>query len=134
MRYLGIDFGTKHIGISISDESGTLAFPHATFSNDKELVANIVKLMKEKGVIGAVIGESKDFKGKDNPVMEKARAFAKTLEQELIKEDVEASVSFEPEFMTSVEARHIQGGNEKTHASASAIILQSFLDKRKNNS
>lgn len=128
MRYLGIDYGDKHIGISLSDENGVLAFPHATLSNSQNLVHEIKKLAEEKGVAGIVIGESKDFQGNDNHIMKKARKFAEELTSLVTME-----VIFEPEFMTSVEARHIQGGSEKTHASASAIILQSFLDKKKNN-
>jgi len=127
MRYLGVDYGEKHIGIAVSDETGTLAFPFTTFSNTKTLVEDIKKVVQEKQVVGIVIGESKDFQGKENPIMEKARAFAKVL-----GEVTSLPVFFEPEFMTSVEARRFQGGGEKTHASASALILKSFLE-RKNN-
>ena len=128
MRYLGIDYGEKHIGISVSDETGSMAFPHATFSNNKTLIEEIKKVVDEKKVGGIVIGESKDFQGKENPIMETARAFARTLGEAL-----SLPIFFEPEFMTSVEARHIQGGGDKTHASASALILKSFLDRKQNN-
>ncbi len=128
MRYLGIDYGDKHIGISISDETGAMAFPHAHLSNTKNLIDDIKKVVEEKQIGEIVIGESKDFKGNDNIIMEKARMFVRELEVA-----TNLPVHFEPEFMTSVEARHIQGGGEKTHSSASAIILQSFLDKKKNN-
>jgi len=127
MRYLGIDYGEKHIGIAVSDETGTLAFPFDTFSNSKTLIDDIKKVVEEKGVGGIVMGESKDFQGKENPIMEKARVFAKVL-----GEATGLPVFFEPEFMTSVEARRFQGGGEKTHSSASALILKSFLE-RKNN-
>ena len=128
MRYLGIDYGEKHIGIAVSDETGSLAFPFATFSNNKDLIVEIKKVVDEKDVRGIVIGESKDFQGKENPIMERARAFARALSDSL-----SLPVFFEPEFMTSVEARRFQGGGEKTHASASALILKSFLEKKKNN-
>lgn len=127
MRYLGIDFGSKHIGIAISDEQGTMAFPHASMSNTKNLAGDIAALAAEKGVGEIVIGESRDYQGNENPIMAKAHAFAKEL-----GEKSGLPIHFELEFMTSVEARHIQGSSEKTHSSASAIILQSFLDKRKN--
>ncbi len=133
MRYLGIDYGKKHIGISLSDESGTMAFPYAHLDNNSRfdhpaLIDEIKKICLEKKVGEVVMGESKDFQGKDNHIMEDARALAEKISKQLWLE-----VHFEPEFMTSVEARHIQGGGEKTHASAAAIILQSFLDRKKSN-
>jgi putative Holliday junction resolvase len=124
MKYLGIDYGTKHIGIAVSDDGGSMAFPGDKLSNNKNLVENIKKLVGDRKIEGVVMGESKDFAGNENAVMEGARAFARALETEL-----GLTVSFVPEFLTSVEARHIQGGSDKTHSSAAAIILQSFLDQ-----
>lgn len=124
MRYLGIDYGTKHVGIAVSNEDATMAFPHVTFSNDKKLIEKIREVVLEKKVVKIVIGESKNFSGKDNPLMEKVRQFGSRVEAEL-----GLPVIFEPEFLTSVEARHIQGDNDKNHASAAALILKSSLDK-----
>jgi len=126
MKYLGIDYGTKHIGLSVSSDDGTMAFPIEKVSNNKTFLENIKTLITEKKIMGVVMGESKDFSGKENEVMLGARAFARALEAE-----TGLTVSFEPEFLTSVEARHIQGGSDKTHSSAAAIILQSFLDRTK---
>lgn len=128
MRYLGIDYGDKHIGVAVSNENGDLAFPLEPLSNDVQLMGHISSLVKEKDIKEFVIGESKDFQGNENPIMKKAKEFAGKLEKESGK-----TVRFEPEFLTSVEARHIQGGSDKTHSSAAAIILQSFLDRKKNN-
>jgi putative Holliday junction resolvase len=125
MRHLGIDYGEKHIGIAVSNEDGTMAFPHATLSNGPELLGKIAEIVEQKEVKKIVIGESKNFQGKDNSIMERARAFASALEDK-----VSLPVHFEPEFMTSVEARHIQGGGEKTHASAASLILKSYFDRK----
>lgn len=127
MRYIGIDYGDKHIGIALSNEGATMAFPHASLSNGAGILDDIQAIIEEKKVGGIVIGESKDFKGADNPVMKKARLFAEDLEARTA-----LPIHFEPEFMTSVEARHIQGGGEKTHSSAAALILKSFLDRKAN--
>jgi len=125
MRYLGIDFGEKHIGIALSNEDATIAFPHASLSNTPMLADDVVTIAKEKGVSAIIMGESKNFEGQDNPVMKKARVFAQDL-----ADRTGLPVYFEPEFMTSVEARHIQGGGEKTHASAAALILKSYLERK----
>lgn len=141
MRYLGIDFGSKRVGLALSDESGTLAFPYMVIKNDKTLLHEVGRIMKEQKVKLAVIGESKDFNGKDNPIAEQAEDFKKTLERVTHKQ-----VEYEPEFLTSVQAgrrySRRSGGsrgsglraesrktNEMLDASAAAIILQSYLDR-----
>lgn len=125
MKYLGIDYGEKHIGLAVSNDDSTVAFPYATIINTSMTEEEIDSIIKTKKIDAIVIGESKDFKGIDNPIMEKARIFAGDLQ-----ERTKLPLFFEPEFMTSTEARHIQGGGEKTHASAAALILKSFLDKK----
>jgi|GEM_PF-32140 len=139
--YIGIDYGTKRVGIAVSDESGKVAFPLEVVGNDDALT-RAEELVKERGsVLGIVIGESRDFSGAENPVMAEAREFADELARA-----TGVTIFFEPEFLTSAQAsRRGRGENprnadkrsgatstttEKLDASAAAIILQSFLDKQ----
>ena len=125
MSYIGIDYGTKRVGVAVSDENGRLAFP-AEVLPEKEALAHIILLAREREAKGIVIGESKNFKGEDNPVMERIRVFADRL-----REATGVEVMFEPEFMTSVAAgREGETADDKLDASAAALILQSFLDKQ----
>jgi putative Holliday junction resolvase len=126
MRILGIDYGSKNIGISLSDERGEWAFPHSVLPNDKKTTDTVLKITSEKGVKEVVIGESKDFKGKANEILAAASGFAKPLAAASLV------IHFEPEYLTSHQAQHIQGRTAMIDASAATIILQSFLDKRKN--
>ncbi len=142
MRYLGIDFGSKRVGLALSDESATLAFPHSVLKNDKALIFEIGRIMKEQKVTGVVIGESKDFSGKNNSIAKSAEDFKNALEKLTGIETI-----YEPEFLTSVQAGRRQSrrpeesrgsglraqqrkGNEMLDASAAAIILQSYLDRK----
>jgi putative Holliday junction resolvase len=125
MKYLGVDFGEKRIGIAISDETGKLAFPHSIIFNDEKLVEKIEKIIKKEGIKEIIIGESKNFKGKPNKIMIKIEKFKGELE-----ERTKLPIFFEPEFMTSVQAERIQGKNKMQDASAAAIILQYFIDKK----
>jgi putative holliday junction resolvase len=127
MRYLGIDFGEKRVGIAISDEEGKFAFPKAVLLNDKELLRNIVDLCMQNMVETIVMGESRNYQGQINEIMWKIEGFRKQLET------IGYKVVFEPEFMTSVQASQITGENKMLDASAAAIILQSYLDKVKNS-
>ena len=145
MRFLGIDYGTKRVGLAISNDTNTFALPVAVLANDKNLVPMVKKFVTDRAVGTIVLGESKDFSGEDNPVMKDIRTFKKILEKE-----VGVLVEFEPEFMTSAEAdrmheqkpqqsrrsgirlRRPKVPNDMLDASAAALILQSYLDRIKN--
>ena len=124
MAYLGIDYGTKRVGIAVSDDEAKLAFPLEVIA-EKDALSRVAALVRERNVEVVVIGDSKDFFGQDNPVMKHIRAFAEELAAM-----TGVNVMFEPEFMTSQQAER-EGGTsrENLDASAAALILQSFLDK-----
>ncbi len=126
MRLLGIDYGTKRVGIAMSDPSESFAQPYSVIKNSKNLLEEIVAIIKKEGISEIIIGESKDFKGKDNVVMEKIREFKKNLETE-----TKLKVFFEPEFLTSHQAAYFQGQHDLLDASSAALILQSYLDTKK---
>ncbi len=125
-RFLGIDYGTKRVGLALSDEEGLIAFPYAVIPNEG-LFENIKNICSKENIGAIIIGESRNFDGAPNPVMKKILPFKKKLE-----ENLGLPVFLEPEFLTSKQARNIQEGSAMTDASAAAIILQSYLDKKKN--
>lgn len=141
MRLLGIDYGTKRVGISISDDGGRLAFPHTTVSNDKELINEIRLIIDEYSVDLIVIGESKDYQMKDNRIMNEVHGFMDELE---IKTGIK--VVLHPEFMTSMQVskEHFQATKESGRntgkkntaknldAKAASIMLQSYIDSNLN--
>jgi putative holliday junction resolvase len=124
MRYLGIDFGTKKVGVAISDESGAMGFPHATFLNNTALASQLSHLIQKERIGAVVVGHSLDFHGNENPIMREVRVFVAELQK-----ISGVAVYFEPEQLTSQEAKRIEGGSEDIDASAAAIILNSFLRK-----
>jgi len=139
MKLMGIDYGTKRVGIAISDDEGRIAFPHDVLPCTKNLAEVLKTLCQEKGVARIVIGESRDFNQKENPIMPAVHALKKTLE-----EKTGLPVYLEPEMLTTQEAkrlhhkvspRDLRGNREKlidTDASAAALILQSYIDRTRN--
>lgn len=125
-RYMGIDFGSKRVGIALSDESATIAVPKATLPNDRFLFTEVQNLCKGHDVSAIVLGESIDFKGKPNSIMKDILLFKSELER-----DLQLPVHLEPEFMTSHQAAREQGNHALLDASSAAIILQSFLNGHK---
>lgn len=127
MRLLGIDFGSKKVGIALSDDKGMMAFPKAVLPNDNFLVRDIADMVRSHGVDTIVMGESKDYKMNANPIMSKIRLFADELERA-----TGIVVIYEPELLTSHQAAHFQGKTDMIDASAASIILQSYIDRIKN--
>lgn len=124
MRYLGIDYGTKRVGLSVSDEEGAVAFPKEVVPSDTGLIDVIGSYITDFGIGAVVLGKSHDLSGTPNPVMG---------DIDELKEEIERTfdipVHLETEVYTSSQARRIQGNVERLDASAAALILQSFLDK-----
>lgn len=135
MKYLGIDYGTKRIGVAVSDESSTLAFPLGVVPAGKDALKEVCDIARENGVEEVVMGESKDYSGIANPVMKEVEKFKAALEAEGFE------VVYEPEYMSSMAAARQFAPEEKSRkanpnqelldASAAALILQNFLDRRR---
>lgn len=126
-RILGIDFGTKKVGIAVSDKDSNFALPKVVLKNDKDLIKNIEKIIEENNISSIIIGESMNYKGEENPVMKSMKNFVNE-----IKKKSNLQIYFEPEFLTSSQVRNTQGESKMIDASAAALILQSFIDKRNN--
>lgn len=124
MKYLGIDYGTKRVGVATSDEDGKIAFPKEVVANDNDLIINLEKLIESENIKKVIIGESKNFKMEDNEIMTDIIDL-----KDVIEATMEIDVELHPEVLSSVEAEKIQGKNDMIDASAAAIILQSYLDK-----
>ncbi len=142
MKFLGVDYGTKRIGIAISDENNKLAFPKEIVLNDKDAFKKIGEIIRKENVSEIVIGESVDFRGSLNVLSGRIEVFILEL-----KEKFGLPVNKQKEFLTSVEARK-QGGQKKdfnqsqshsklkqiksgrVDASAAALILQRYLDRK----
>lgn len=146
MRYLGIDYGAKRIGIALSDENEKMAFAYGVVLNlGLKKSAQEVKKICVKNKVGKIIlGRSLNYSGEPNPIMVEIDLFKKELES-----SIGLPIEYENEFMTTAEARRPLEGErkrppvlskrkspektkkmkEKTDASAAALILKSFLDK-----
>ncbi len=123
MRYIGIDYGSKRIGIALSDTEGRMAFPHSIVLNTRNAKDEILALI-QKEVVGAIVaGDSRDRNGLSNPIMEYAKPFCDS-----ISEISGLPIYYRLEAYTSVQAAKIQGDNAMNDASAAAIILQTYLD------
>src|SRR4051812_19893179 len=128
MRYLGIDYGTKKVGLAFSDEEGTMGFPFDIVPNDAKLSDALALLVESQHIDAVVIGESHDFAGNPNPIANAARALGEEL-----AERTGVPVHYEPEMLTTQEARRdfdgLRTNKGNVDASAAALILTSYLSR-----
>ncbi len=123
MRYLGIDYGSKRIGLALSDESAFFAFPKGVIESSRNAANEIKAICRKEGISEAVVGESRNFKGQENLIMTDTKRFVSELEA------LGLTVIYEPEIFSTVQAQQIQGDSKDLDASAAAVILQSYLDR-----
>jgi putative Holliday junction resolvase len=119
---MGIDFGSKKVGIAFTDEGGSMAFPHSVVPNDASLLSTLGALIAEKDVEEIVIGHSLDKTGTPNAI----HAQVEELMTDLTLA-VGLPIHLEPEHYTTQQASRIMGKTANTDAAAAALILESFL-------
>ncbi len=110
MRFMGIDYGSRRVGVALSDEEGEFAFPKAVFPCTPGVIGEITTLAESQGVSSIVLGESKDFGGRENEVMKRIDVFRKELERKGF------DVHLEQEYFSTVEAERFQGKTLHTDA------------------
>ena len=135
MKSLGIDYGTKRIGVAVSDDTGSIAFPLTVVAAGPKALEEVANIVRVNNVEQIILGESLNFKNEPNEVMEDIEQFKID-----IGELANVPVIYEKEFMSSAMAarqfapdgsRKKNPSQEKLDAAAAALILQSYLDKQK---
>ncbi len=126
MKYLGIDYGAKRVGLAISDSDGKIAFPRAEIANDDHLFKFITRMAEEGKVEKIIIGDTRTWEGGANTVTPELEKFV----GELAKA-TQIESEYAREAGSSIEAsRYAEKGNEHNNAAAAALILQRYLDMR----
>ena len=131
-RYLGVDYGTKRIGLAISDGLGLTARPLEVVSR-KDLEVALRKIADEYPVDEVVVGLPTGLGGHEGDSAIGARALGHEIEKLL-----EVPVSYVDERFTSrmAESVLLESGmkrhtrKETVDKVAAAIILQTFLDSK----
>ncbi len=130
---MGIDFGSRKVGIAISDEMATMGFPHKILPNNSILLDEVCTIIDKYTVGAVVMGESKNFHGEENKIAHSARIFTDKL-----KKRIGIPIFFESEIYTTQEALRLPTGERMTEhypidAAAAALILTSYLSHYDHN-
>lgn len=135
MRILGLDHGTRRVGVAVSDEMQMIALPLEYIAPEPfaDFLVRLKEILREKEIGLIVIGMPRNMDGSYGPAALKVQEFAAVL-----KDAVTVPLKLWDERLTTTQAQKflIQGGmrrekrKEKVDQTAAAILLQSYLDSR----
>ena len=137
MRYLGLDLGTKTIGLALSDKTGLIASSYKVLRHDNNpstCLDNLLNIIKEEQVDVLVLGLPKNM---NNTLGDRAKETLKF--KEFLESKIDIPIYLEDERLTTKSAEYylIEGNTSRKKRKkvidkvAATIILQSFLDKRR---
>ncbi len=138
MRYIGLDLGTKTLGIAVSDKTETIASAITTLrfseNNPEEALDDLTKIIDEYKVEAIVIGLPKNMNNSLGFAAERTRNFVK-----ILNDTYDIPVYEQDERLSSVTANNVllqadisrKKRKSKVDTVAATVILQNYLDIRK---
>ncbi len=144
-KALGIDYGLKRIGLSLSDDTQTIAFPFKYIPNTslKEIIAELEGIIFNENIGLIVIGMPLGLKGKQTDLSLKINEFVKELARSQDSGKTKNPIPiviYDERFSTVQAQKSLISQNVKrkkrkeiVDSVASTFILQSYLDKNKKN-
>jgi putative Holliday junction resolvase len=137
VRVLGVDPGSKRIGLALSDEEARIAFPHSVVERGEggaaHAIARVADVARSEGVTHIVVGLPLRLDGTEGPEAKRARAFADALGRatglpvELVDERMTTALA-----ERALAATGVRGERKKAvvDQAAAAVLLQGHLDHR----
>ena len=136
MRYIGLDLGSRTLGVSLSDQNGIIASSYKIIRHEEEyekLIDEVKKIIDEYKVDKIVLGLPKNMNGTIGPKGELSYKF-----KEMLEKGTGLEVFLEDERLSTKEATNLLIQNDTSRkkrkkvidSMAATIILQSFLDKK----
>ena len=135
MRYLGLDLGSKTLGVSLSDANGIIASSYKIIRHNEEyekLIEEVKQIIEEKKVEKIVLGLPKNMNGTIGPKGELSYKF-----KEMLEKETKLEVYLEDERLTTKVAESIlinadvsrKKRKQVIDKMAANVILQSYLDR-----
>ncbi len=129
MKYLGIDYGLRKVGLALGDSASRIAVPFDMIEGGADVVQRIIALASKEGIDAFVVGLPVPTTTQQNPAQwERTKVFIASL-----KELSGLPVEIIDEAFTSHEAKRLQRENATKapeDALAAMVITQEFLDGR----
>ncbi|ACG56897.1 Holliday junction resolvase YqgF [Hydrogenobaculum sp. Y04AAS1] len=119
---LGIDYGTKRIGLALGDKHLKIYKPFKIIKNDKNLIQTLKHIVKAYKIELIVLGYPLTPSGKEGQRAKKVKKF-----YELLKKELNIDIVLQDERYTTFEAKSLSDEKEIDHISA-YIILKEYAE------
>lgn len=136
-RLLGLDYGTKRIGVAETDDLQIISSPLTTI-HSKDIVAFITEYHTKNPLEAIVIGEPKNLDTSETDASKKVKEFITFMTRkfpqikiEVVDERFTSKMAAQSMVVAGVKKKKRQEKGSLDKVSA-AIILQSFIDRRSN--
>jgi len=134
-RLIGVDLGTRRIGVALSDSKGTVATPYLVLdrTSDEADVTAIAEIAAAEGVRTVVLGNPITLAGKEEQAAEMSLAFAVKLREGGLRVRMWDERLTTAEAEKSLKRQGLSGRRRRQVIDkvAAAMMLQSFLDAKK---
>ena len=133
-RVLAIDYGTKRIGIALSDEGRMLASARGTIANDPETIRNIQRLTSKENVRTIVLGIPTTLRNSESEMTREVRKFEERLRAslqgiEIVTRDERLTSVIAGANVAAREMKKSRREQKGLHdEEAARILLQEYLD------
>ena len=136
-RYMGIDYGSKRVGIALCDPLLTFAYSYKTLVNDNTFFKELKAIIEEKNVIIIILGLPSESYRASKILAEEVRKLKKIIETkfslEVILWDEEfTSILAEQQVLDSVKSKKKRKDKGLIDRNSAAIILQEYLNNNQN--
>jgi len=132
-RYMGIDYGSKRIGIALCDPLLTFAYSFKTLVNGNNFFKELKFIIEEMNVIKIILGLPSESYRASKILAEEVRKLKKNIETkfslEVILWDEEfTSILAEQQILDSVKSKKKRKDKGLIDRNSAAIILQEYLN------
>jgi len=135
-RILAIDYGTKRMGLAVTDPLKIFAYPLITLPNDSKFFERLKKIINEYNIVKIIIGYPLKESGDESTSSQSVLKFISELENnislpiELIDERYSSSIARE-RIIQSVASKKKRRDKSLLDKNAAAVILEDYLNASK---
>lgn len=135
MRYLGLDLGTKSLGLALSDRTGLIAsfYKNISYTDEDKLLEKIKDIVEKEHVEKLVLGLPKNMDNslgwRSTETIEFKEKLEKMLDKEVILEDERLTTKIAENMLIDFDLSRKKRKKVIDGVSA-VIILQSYLDRK----
>ena len=138
MRYLGLDLGTKTLGLAISDRTGVIAsfYDSIRYDNEEQLIEKIKDIVEKENIDKIVLGLPKNmngslgFRAQDTISFKKKKK--KKITQEIILQDERLTTKVATDVLIQADMSR-KKRKEVIDGISAIVILQGYLDRKEHN-